>query len=326
MSIHSFPDSLPLVSVLIPTYNSGSYLRPALNSILCQSYQHLEIIIIDDGSTDGSLDSISDIVDTRIKIIRQKNSGKAAAINKAFDVMRGDYWMIQDGDDLSYPDRVNVLLNHLILHPNLAAAYTGHDLLVNDKRFAPTLASLSPEKCRSEVKNLRTPAHDATGMYRTELTKNIKFDEQLRIGQGIDFVLKIGERNLIERIGCCKYSYRINYDSTTRKHSNNYLWIQQVFEKAYIRRGLDISSLSADLQQKNKSESGNNYDIVPHCMDSVVDLKQAHRLGEAILVGLNSAILAPRSYLFYKPLLYALLPSSVISAYRLRRRAQSDNV
>jgi glycosyltransferase involved in cell wall biosynthesis len=326
MSIHSPSDSLPLVSVLIPAYNTGRYLRAALNSILSQSYKNLEIIIIDDGSTDGSIASISDLIDTRTIVIKQKNSGKAAAVNKALDVVLGDYWMIQDGDDLSHLDRVSVLLNHLILHPDLAAAYTGHDLLLNDKQFAPTFTPLSQEECRSEVNNFRIPAHDATGMYRTALTKNIKFDEELRIGQGIDYVLKVGERYLIEKIGCCKYSYRINYDSTTRKHKDNYLWIQRVLEKAYLRRGFDISCLAADIKNKNKSESGMNYDIVPHCMNSVVDLKKARRLGEAISVALSSAILEPRSLLFYKPLLYALLPSSVISAYRLRKRVQSENV
>ena len=71
----------PLVSVLIPVYNAGEYLRPALKSIIEQTYSNLEIIVIDDGSTDACIDTITDVKDSRIRIVSQENAGKSAALN-----------------------------------------------------------------------------------------------------------------------------------------------------------------------------------------------------------------------------------------------------
>jgi len=73
----------PLVSVLISVYNAGEYLRSSVQSILSQSYSNLEILIINDGSTDGCMDSMADLEDSRIRIITQKNAGKAVALNRA---------------------------------------------------------------------------------------------------------------------------------------------------------------------------------------------------------------------------------------------------
>ena len=78
-------DNRPLVTVIIPVFNAGAYLRPAVESIINQTYSNLEIIIIDDGSTDNCINTITDIIkqDSRVLLISQKNAGKAAALNRA---------------------------------------------------------------------------------------------------------------------------------------------------------------------------------------------------------------------------------------------------
>ena len=119
--IENTPPS-PLVSVLIPTFNAGEYLRPALQSILSQTYSNLEIFIIDDGCTDGCIKTIKDIESNRMHILHQKNLGKASALNNALEIIKGDYWIIQDADDLSYPERVREQLVELINNQNLAAS------------------------------------------------------------------------------------------------------------------------------------------------------------------------------------------------------------
>ena len=90
--------STPLVSVLIPVYNAGRYLVEAVESIVQQSYSNLEIIIINDGSTDGCIATLKNIQDPRIRILHQDNQGKAAALNHAFEQLKGDYFVIQDAD------------------------------------------------------------------------------------------------------------------------------------------------------------------------------------------------------------------------------------
>jgi glycosyltransferase involved in cell wall biosynthesis len=97
----------PLVSVAMPVYNAGKYLRLAVLSIVRQSFASWELLIIDDGSTDNALQSIADINDVRIRILRDgQNKGLAARLNECIDLARGKYFARMDQDDVSYPERL----------------------------------------------------------------------------------------------------------------------------------------------------------------------------------------------------------------------------
>jgi glycosyltransferase involved in cell wall biosynthesis len=97
----------PLVSVVMPVYNGGAYLKSALESILNQTYREFELIVIDDGSSDGSWDVISACAarDPRVVPVRQKNGGRIAAQNAAIAMAKGKYLARMDHDDLSEPER-----------------------------------------------------------------------------------------------------------------------------------------------------------------------------------------------------------------------------
>ena len=308
----------PLVSVLLPTYNAGSYLRSALESILRQTYVKFEIIVIDDGSTDNSLATITNISDKRIKFIQQENSGKAVALNRALDLIKGEFWLIQDADDLSHPDRIDKLLGALAANTKLAAVYSGHDLLLGECQFAPTTSLRTVEQCRNGIDNFRMPAHDATGMYRTELVGSLRFDPELRIGQGVDFALQTGELFPVCRLNQCLYTYRINYQSTIRRNpQENIKWINQVIMKACMRRGLDYTEhCLIDTTAKGKQSKTKLNHIVSHCMESVVDLKADCHDTMAIQTALTCLKVAPNKYTFYKPLIYSFLPLCLIKRYR----------
>jgi glycosyltransferase involved in cell wall biosynthesis len=99
-------NSQPLVTVAMPVYNAGKYLRLAVLSIVKQTFKNWELLIIDDGSTDNALDSIADIQDGRIRILRDgENKGLAARLNEAIDLAHGQYLARMDQDDVSYPER-----------------------------------------------------------------------------------------------------------------------------------------------------------------------------------------------------------------------------
>lgn len=97
---------VPLVTVAMPVFNAGSYLRPAVMSIVVQTFRNWELLVIDDGSSDGAVDSIADIGDRRIFILRDGlNKGLAARLNEAIDRARGRYLARMDQDDIAYPER-----------------------------------------------------------------------------------------------------------------------------------------------------------------------------------------------------------------------------
>lgn len=100
-----------LVSIIIPVYNSEKYLEAALMSAQQQSYENIEVLLIDDGSTDSS-PAICDCFaqkDTRFRVIHQKNSGPSAARNRGIDEARGEYLTFFDNDDLLHKDFIKIL-------------------------------------------------------------------------------------------------------------------------------------------------------------------------------------------------------------------------
>jgi glycosyltransferase involved in cell wall biosynthesis len=96
----------PLVSIIIPVYNAGRYLEPTIQSALNQTWTNLEVIVVDDGSTDGSLDVARRFKDSRLQIIVQKNRGSCAARNAGAQAARGEYLQFLDHDDLLAPDKI----------------------------------------------------------------------------------------------------------------------------------------------------------------------------------------------------------------------------
>lgn len=102
-----------IVSVIIPFYNAQNYLSRCLDSIICQTYKQLEIILVDDGSTDESLELCREYSsrDERIIILQEENSGQAVARNYALEHMSGDFVFFVDADDYVSLDAIEVLIN-----------------------------------------------------------------------------------------------------------------------------------------------------------------------------------------------------------------------
>lgn len=107
---------MKLVSIIIPVYNSEKYIDRCINSIVNQTYKDIEIILIDDGSSDRSIDIINNYVnkDNRIKVYTQKNAGPSSARNYGLDVSTGDYVMFVDADDYIDKTMVEEMINRII--------------------------------------------------------------------------------------------------------------------------------------------------------------------------------------------------------------------
>jgi len=106
----------PLISIIIPIYNAETYLEKCINSVISQTYSNLEIIIVDDGSTDGSPDICDDYANNekRIVVIHKNNGGVSSARNKGLDVAKGEYIGFVDSDDYLEFDMYEKLYNSLI--------------------------------------------------------------------------------------------------------------------------------------------------------------------------------------------------------------------
>jgi len=127
----------PAVSVVLPVYNAGPYLRAALDSISAQSFAEFEFIAVDDGSTDDSLAILRRhaLQDSRLVVITRPNTGIVGALNDGLAAARGEFVARMDGDDLALPGRFAAQLAHLRDHPRCVAV--GTDVLYVDPEGAP---------------------------------------------------------------------------------------------------------------------------------------------------------------------------------------------
>lgn len=118
----------PFFSVIIPLYNKELYVADTLNSVLKQTFQDFEIIIINDGSTDKSVEIASAFEDSRIRFIHQENQGLSLARNNGIKEASSEFIALIDADDLWSPNHLQQLYNLIKLYPNKGLYATGYDI------------------------------------------------------------------------------------------------------------------------------------------------------------------------------------------------------
>ena len=140
-----------LISVIVPIYNVKSYLRQCLDSLLAQTYSNLEILLIDDGSTDESGNIADEYAqrDNRIRTFHQRNGGISAARNKGLDAMSGDYVMFVDGDDYVDKDFCKVALN-LAIEKHVDIVSFGYCLFIEQRDYTERKVTLKPRQLNNE--------------------------------------------------------------------------------------------------------------------------------------------------------------------------------
>ena len=121
------------ISVVIPTYNRKSFLQNAIDSVLTQTYQNIELIIIDDGSSDKTIEYLNKKY-PRIKIFKQSNKGVSAARNKGIELSSIDWIAFLDSDDRWHPKKIENQINYLIKNPKFKICHTDEIWIRNGVR------------------------------------------------------------------------------------------------------------------------------------------------------------------------------------------------
>lgn len=195
-------DAAQLVSIIIPVYNAGDYLRLALESVQSQTLRDIECIVVDDGSTDNSIEIISEFMaaDARIKLISQKNSGVAVARNTGIDNAHGKYIAFLDQDDALPANALQILFD--------AAESTGADLAQGNVRWVDNdfdAKNQPVENCKgfkllqNSEKDFPDQIFKTKGaawkfiwnkLFRREKLSNLRFTAGLQPCEDSDFVLR----------------------------------------------------------------------------------------------------------------------------------------
>src|SRR5574338_867068 len=115
---------MPTISVILPVYNGEKTIQETIESVLQQTFEDFELIIINDGSQDATLHQVSTLSDARIKVFSYPNAGVSASRNRGIAQAEGEYIAFIDADDLWTPDKLGAQFKTLQTNPQVAVAYS----------------------------------------------------------------------------------------------------------------------------------------------------------------------------------------------------------
>jgi glycosyltransferase involved in cell wall biosynthesis len=213
----------PLVSVLLPVYNGEPYLATALDSILQQDYRRLEIITIDDGSTDRSLEVLERYrkADPRISIASRENRGLVASLNEGLRLATGNLIARMDADDIAYPSRLSRQVAAFLAEPDLAICGSRVDTLLGD-RLLRSDPNPVYQKCSLRVLSMFfTLFLHSTVVYNRRVLPDgvLAYDPAYPHAEDFDLFRRIAGSYPAKMIDESLIAYRMHAESVTKRHT-----------------------------------------------------------------------------------------------------------
>ena len=248
------------VSIIVPIYNICKYLERCINSLLNQTYKNLEIILIDDGSTDESYDICKkyEKKDSRILLIKKKNQGVSSARNTGLRKAKGEFCTFVDADDFIGRDFIKTLVSYQIKNNYDIVISNAIDCYENNsqKIYNPSFEAIELDKKNSIKEFLRGQLFTCVcwgNLYKTNMIKKNSFDCNMRIAEDGKFLLdsiELSEKNIIipERL----YYYFIRKDSVVHSGFSEKYYDEMKFCKELIY------NFDNDMELKKEAENKYN--------------------------------------------------------------------
>ena len=183
----------PVVSVVIPAYNASRTLPTAIASVASQTFTDLELVVVDDGSTDNTAEVAGACGVSNVRVVRQANAGHAAARNTGIDAARGRYLAFLDADDLWLPTKLSRQLNLIDRNPGIRAVQTGAAIVDDDLRLLWREPCTASRDCLWDTLCLKNmPALMSTLLVDRALIREVgAFDSSLVILQDWDLAIRL---------------------------------------------------------------------------------------------------------------------------------------
>jgi glycosyltransferase involved in cell wall biosynthesis len=235
------PTDTPLVSVIIPVYNSAKYIQKAIESVFSQTYRHYEIIVVDDGSTDGTRRKL-ELYQNKIRYIFQENQGSAAARNLGIELAKGDLIAFLDSDDFwSMSEKLEKQVACFQDNPDLGGINTGWKIVDGKGKHIKTVQPWhKAPKLDLETWLKKKCVRTSAMVFRREWLEKVGgFDPELRQSHDVDLILRLSLAGcktewLKEETVC----YRQHDSNTTKDSLKQAKYIQAVLEKFFARNDL----------------------------------------------------------------------------------------
>ena len=241
----------PLVTVLMAVYNGEAYLEEAVESILAQTYQTIEFLIIDDASTDRSPEILQAYQDQRIKLLRNEaNLGLTESLNVGLAQAQGKYIARMDADDVSYPQRLAQQVAFLEIHPEIGLCGTwAMDL--NKGTQIPRIFPCDDQAIRFTLLKYNPFVHTSV-MFRTQLIREhyLTYDTHFVYAQDYDLWTRMANYTKIANLPEFLVQYRIhNKQVTVGRFEQQEVYIQQVISRQLEKLAISVTPEKIELHR-----------------------------------------------------------------------------
>jgi glycosyltransferase involved in cell wall biosynthesis len=230
------------ISVIMPCFNAEAFISMSIRSVLEQTFKNIDLIVINDGSTDRSLQVISGFHDTRLKIVNQYNRGVCAARNRGLAEATGDYIAFLDADDTWRPDCLEKLYNALQSMSDAVVAYCGwQNVGLPGGRGKPYVPPDYEEKNKMEhlIRNCPWPIHAALTR-RSAIESAGRFDERLSNAEDYKLWLQIASFSTIVRVPKVLAFYHFHEGQQASKNSAKAAYQQWMVQNDFIQQNPEI--------------------------------------------------------------------------------------
>ena len=229
---------MPLISVVIPVFNGERTIQETIESVLNQTCSDFEIIVINDGSQDSTLQIVSNISDPRLRVLTYPNAGLAVSRNRGITEATGEYVAFLDADDLWTPDKLEAQLNRLQENPKAAVAYSWTDFIDESGGFVRPAAHFTISGnvfTRLLLTNFLDNGSNPL-ICRQALIEVGGLDESLKAAEDWDLYLRLAARYPFVVVTSPQVLYRVSEDSMSvnvfRQETETLQVINKVFSQA----------------------------------------------------------------------------------------------
>lgn len=231
------------LAVLMPVHNAEPYVAQAVESIRNQSFEDFELILLDDGSTDGSLAELHRQArqDSRITLISRANSGIVIALNEMLAHARSPLLARMDADDIALPDRFKVQVEFMQQNPEVVCLGGGIELIDSRDRHLLTPPPVRGDaQVQAEALCGRTPISHPAAMMRADAVRAVGgYHEDSYPAEDLDLFLRLGEIGKLDNVPDLVLRYRVHSGSISVRLSDRQIAkMREACKKAWLRRGV----------------------------------------------------------------------------------------
>lgn len=231
-----------LVSVIIPTHNRAQWLRPAIESVLAQTYPNLELIVVDDGSTDETAALLASY-GSRLCTLHQNNCGVSVARNSGFAHSHGDYVCFLDDDDIFLPEKIALQVAGLDAEPNAVLVHCGHHLMDEQGRRLRHTGLLPAGDVLAQLSISNFVWMGAPLIRRTALQEVGLFDTQFSTAADYDLWLRLARRGPFACVHKILGGYRVHPESMVSDPTRTEHDVMHVHQKFFAQPQLPADVL-----------------------------------------------------------------------------------